>query len=332
LVVALLLGWFVCAVVRRILSFISVSSLDKKSVLITGCDTGFGRSLSSRLYGRGLKVFAACLTPKGVEELKAAHPTPKMVPFLMDVTNDESVEKGFQFVVNNLSESGEKDGLWAIVNNAGVLRGGPLELCELKDWKFCLEVNVLGIARVSRRFFSLLRQNPKKEREAGRIVNVASVAGRLSLPGTGCYSASKFAVQGLSDAWRREGWVWDVGVVIIEPGIMKTNLYDQPFSRERNEEMYNQLDPEVRDLFGKEYLEKSLEDFRKLVQDIGGDPERVVDGMEVAVCSRFPPSRMAIGNDTWAWLGISYLPTWLSDILLKLAFSKNLPAGSPHRK
>jgi len=78
----------------------------------------------------------------------------------------------------------------------------------------------------------------------------------------GCYSASKFAVEGLSDAWRRESWPWDVNVIIIEPGIMKTNLYDQPFSKEKNEEMYNQLDPEVRDLFGREYFEKNLESFR----------------------------------------------------------------------
>lgn len=100
---------------------------------------------------------------------------------------------------------------------------------------------------------------------------------------------------------------------------MKTNLYDQPFSKEKNEEMYNQLDPEVRDLFGREYFEKNLESFRyflfatplasfvlissifslfffrKLVNDVGGDPERVVDGMETAVCSLYPPSRMAIG-------------------------------------
>lgn len=92
-------------------------------------------SFLSTSFIKGLKVFAACLTPKGVEELKAAHPSPKMVPFLMDVTNDESVENGFKEVVKNLTESGEKDGLWAIVNNAGHIREITLFLTILFD--FC---------------------------------------------------------------------------------------------------------------------------------------------------------------------------------------------------
>ncbi len=64
-------------------------------------------------------MFAACLTAQGVADLQAAHPTPKMVPFVMDVTNDESVEKAFQLVSRHLTDSGDSDGLWAVVNNAG---------------------------------------------------------------------------------------------------------------------------------------------------------------------------------------------------------------------
>jgi len=325
-----LVGLFVLwKVISTIIHSLKVKNLDQRAVLITGCDTGFGRAAAVRLYERGLTVFAACLTEKAVHELKSeCADGERMEAFVMNVTDDESVEKGFGYVNSKIGPRG----LWAVINNAGVLRGGALELCSLADWKLCLDVNVMGIARVTKQFFPLIRANPNNEQEAGRIINVASVAGRLALPGTACYSASKFAVQGLSDALRRECATWNVRVVIIEPGIMKTPLYEKPLNAEDVKRQFDSLPPSIQEMYGLEYVVNGQEDFRKILVKHGGDPIQVVDGMEKAVCLRYPPTRMAIGSDTSVWLWTAALPTCLGDFLIRKAFGKNKPAKCPANK
>jgi NADP-dependent 3-hydroxy acid dehydrogenase YdfG len=326
--VALLAFFVLWKLISTLIRSLKVKGLDKRSVLITGCDTGFGRAAAVRLHQRGMTVFAACLGQKAVDELQQECPTDKMKAFVMNVTDDKSVSEGYAYVHKHVNQQG----LWAIINNAGVLRGGPLEICELSDWKLCLDVNVMGIARVTKQFFPLIRANPEKEREAGRIINVASVAGRLALPGTACYSASKFAVQGLSDALRRECRLWNVKVVIIEPGMMKTPLYDAPLDAQYVQNHFKSLPEEIQQLYGINFLMKSQEDFRQILLKFGGDPIQVVDGMEKAETRRYPHTRMPIGSDTGVWLWVAALPTCVSDFLMSLAFGKVLPENCPANK
>ena len=92
-----------------------VDNLPSRAVLVTGCDTGFGRQITVKLDKAGLVVFAACLTDAAVEEIRKEC-SDQVRPFLMDVTSDSSVDEGFEFVSNNLPKSG----LWAVINNAGV--------------------------------------------------------------------------------------------------------------------------------------------------------------------------------------------------------------------
>mmetsp|Transcript_9067 Transcript_9067/g.12150 ORF Transcript_9067/g.12150 Transcript_9067/m.12150 type:complete len:377 (+) Transcript_9067:191-1321(+) len=322
------------SLVSTIVSSIKIGEFEKRAVLITGCDSGFGRGISVRLYNKGFIVFAACLTAKGVEELSAQCPDKKrMNAFMMNVTEDQSVEDGLKFVRERVDK---ERGLWALINNAGVLRGADLELCSMEDWKLSLDVNVLGIARVTTAFFPLLRTSSVSSvslfgEEAGRVINVASVAGRFALPKGACYYASKFAVEGLSDCWRREFPAWNCRMVIIEPGVMKTELFDRPFSKDVLEERFLKMSPEHQELFGREYLENSQEAFRQLVLKVGGDPQLIVDGMEQAVSLRWPSTRMMIGHDTGVWIFLAYLPTFLSDFLISKTV-QYLPKGSPLNK
>ena len=127
----------------------------------------------------------------------------------MNVTNDSDIRKTKLILEQYLKET--KCELWAIVNNAGVFSTGIMEWGDLTDLKRMLDINVIGLVMTTRCFLPLIRKSQ------GRIVNVASVAGRVSLPGLGYYSMSKHAVIAFSDALRREMKVWNIKVITIEP-------------------------------------------------------------------------------------------------------------------
>eukprot|EP01126_Amoeba_proteus_P006366 TRINITY_DN12232_c0_g1_i1.p1 TRINITY_DN12232_c0_g1~~TRINITY_DN12232_c0_g1_i1.p1 ORF type:complete len:347 (-),score=62.20 TRINITY_DN12232_c0_g1_i1:41-1081(-) len=288
-------------------------NLQQKSVLITGCDSGFGKELALKLSGKGITVFAGCLTEKGKDELANVN---HLHAFLMDVTSPKSVKDGFAFVSKKLGERG----LWGIVNNAGVLRGTNLECSSLKDWQLQLNVNVVGIFLVTQAFLPLLRKE-----KGSRIVNISSVAGRFAFPGTSSYSASKFAVQGLSDSLRRELAMWGMKVIIIEPGVMRTPLWDVPFDRARMEADLKDLPKEVFDLYGMDYFEQGHQAGKKLVANLSNDPKLVVNILEESLTTRYPLTRYSVGSDTYMWFFLAYSPTWLSDWLLSLDKNKPIP-------
>jgi len=178
----------------------------------TGCDSGFGHLLAKRLNSLGYVVYGGCLDAigAGAQELSrtAAHPnTLKLLN--LDVTKDEDVQKALQVIKTDLEKDGVK--LWAIVNNAGIAKLAWVEWGTLEDFQKVIGVNLIGMVRVTRAFLPLIRQTK------GRVVNVASLAGRLAPPGMAAYSMSKHGVVAFSDALRREMSGWEVKVSSIEP-------------------------------------------------------------------------------------------------------------------
>jgi len=298
--------------------------LKDKAVLITGCDTGFGNATALRLDAQNnVKVFAGCLTEKGVEELRSKG-SERLVAFKLDVTKEASISDGVKHVQKNLESSGTK--LWALINNAGILRSGINEVATPDDWSLQFSVNVFGMAAMCRHFTPLMRQCADS-----RIINIASVVGRFAMPGLGAYTASKHAVEGFSDSLRRELKTWGISVVIIEPGVMKTPLYQVQFSSELDR-MFNSYSEDVQRTYGKEYFGDMLKRFRETHDRLGGDPVKVVDALQACVNSKYPPHRLAVGNDTPLWLTLSYLPTWISDPLVHLTGSKALPAALKEKR
>jgi len=311
--------------IQRFLSNILVPGwkLRGKGVLITGCDTGFGYLTALRLSQQGnLKVLAGCLTAQGVEELKSKGNPEFLTPFLMDVTNQKSVDDTFELVKREIPI----DGMWAIINNAGVLRGGLLEIMLMEDWRLMFDVNVFGMTRVIKKFIPLLRKC-----KDSRVVNIASVAGRTAPSGLAGYSASKHAVEGLSESLRKELRPWGINVTIIEPGIMKTPLYSQPISQ-TVDNIWGTLSAEQRDVYGRDYFAKQHDNAQNLITHVGGDPNQVVESLVLAVNSGFPPHRIAVGKDAPIWLLISYLPSWLADLVFRvLDYSVPLPIALKRR-
>merc|ERR1712137_276321 len=293
-------------------SRMKIHHLTQRSVLITGCDSGFGLQTTHQLSRKGMKVFAACLTQDGVDNLAN---TKNVTPFLMNVTNEESVQAGFELVQKQCPK-----GLWAVINNAGVLRSGALEVMPISSWKLQLDVNVLGIAIVTRTFFPLLLK------AKGRVVNIASVAGRLATPGTSGYNASKFAVEGLSDAWRREFKIWGIKVILIEPGIMKTPLWDVPMKEAEFDGLWNSLNEEQKARYGRDFFLDAEKKSKELIQKLGGNPAQVVNALDNAVTSKYPKTRYTVGKDAVIWVGLSYLPVPVADFLISKLMKSPPPA------
>ena len=185
----------------------------QRQVLITGASSGIGRAAAIELAGRGHRVFASARRLAALEELAGEHPGIQAVP--LDVSEDASVNGALR-VVDELTAG---RGLDVLVNNAGYALGGPLEALSSEAVEHQFQTNVFGLLRVTRAFLPSMRA-----RRAGRVINLSSVVGRVAFPGMGAYSATKFAVEALSDALRMELAGFNVFVSLIEPGFVTTDI------------------------------------------------------------------------------------------------------------
>lgn len=195
----------------------------KKTILITGCSTGFGREAALRFARRGDRVYA---TMRGIHGKNAAHAADlqsqaragklDLRVLELDVTDAASVAAAAALVER---ESGAPD---VIINNAGVMYGGITEAFDDREFAHQLDVNVVGVHRVTRALLPVMRKAGK-----GLIVNVSSVAGRIAAPAFGIYCASKWALEGYSACLRSELASSGIDVVLVEPGPFKTELFGQ---------------------------------------------------------------------------------------------------------
>ncbi|KAL0968602.1 hypothetical protein UPYG_G00269060 [Umbra pygmaea] len=291
-----------------------------KTVLITGCDTGFGHALARRLSVMGVTVFAGVLNEDGVgaEELRrwgSERALGKLQVLQLDVTDAAQIQKAHLDISIQVGDAG----LWAVVNNAGVLNYiADGEVLPVRVYKRCMGVNFLAAVEVTQVFLPLLR------RSRGRIVNVCSMAADGPTPGFAAYAASKAALYSFSEVLRLELAKWGVSVSIIKPGAFRTNI----FSTE--EEVFASLSQNVQDDYGEAYISSLQSRFSKMSEKSSNDLCPVLDDMCHALMSVAP--RPIYTPGMCAWL-IPFLhrvcPTWLYDIIIKRMFHCNscLPAG-----
>ncbi len=186
------------------------------TVLITGASTGIGRTTALLLDRRGWRVFAGVRKDADADALRAAS-SDRLTPVLLDVTNADHIVAAVETVSARVGEAG-LDGL---VNNAGIVVPGPLEYVSIDDLFKQFEVNVIAQVAVTQAFLPLIR------RAGGRIVTIGSDSGRVALPLIGPYAMSKFALEAFSDALRRELMPWGLHVALIEPGNIRTPMWDK---------------------------------------------------------------------------------------------------------
>ena len=178
-----------------------------KVILITGCSTGIGRDLAVRLSQAGYCVAATARKIETLEDLPAA------LKLSLDVTQPDSV---YGIVAQTMERFGQID---VLINNAGYALRGALEEVPVEEVQQMFDVNVFGVLRMIRAVTPHMRK-----RRTGRIINISSIAGKLSTPVNGNYSASKFALEALSDALRLELAPFGIQVILIEPGAIKTHF------------------------------------------------------------------------------------------------------------
>jgi NAD(P)-dependent dehydrogenase (short-subunit alcohol dehydrogenase family) len=175
-----------------------------KVILITGASSGIGQACGEHLAARGFRVFGAQRRPA---------PSNAVETITMDVTDDASVERG---VATVLERAGRID---VVVNNAGFAIQGSVEDTSIAEAREQLETNFFGALRVCRAVLPVMRQQG-----GGHIVQISSLAGVIGLPFSGLYSASKFALEGMTESLRLETRRFGIHVAMIEPGDFQSNL------------------------------------------------------------------------------------------------------------
>jgi short-subunit dehydrogenase len=181
----------------------------KTAVLVTGCSSGIGRATAERLARGGHAVYATARRPESIEDL--ARSGCKLLA--LDVCDDETMVTAVKAV-----ESAEGT-VGVLVNNAGYGQDGPVEAVPIEAVRRQLETNVVGPLRLMQLVLPGMRRAGR-----GRIVNVSSMGGRITIPGGGVYHASKYALEALSDALRFEVRGFGVDVVLVEPGLIRTRF------------------------------------------------------------------------------------------------------------
>lgn len=179
-------------------------------VVITGCDSGFGKMSAVRLSGLGFNVVAGCLTQEGAERVRGE--VARAV--LCDITKEEDVDKLIK-ETNSLVAS-LNGHLWAVVNNAGIASSGPLDWVTLTNYRRIMEVNFFGHVSVTKAMLPLL-----KKCEGSRVINLSSMAGLTAGTNLSAYSASKHAMEGFMKSTVSELRPWKIYVCNINPAFMR---------------------------------------------------------------------------------------------------------------
>ncbi|NXR47496.1 RDH16 dehydrogenase, partial [Hippolais icterina] len=286
----------------------TVPRLSEKHVLITGCDSGFGNLLARQLDARGLRVLAACLSEARAAQLRAATSN-RLQTVLLDVTSSKSIADVTAWVRERVGDQG----LWGLVNNAGIANpAAPNEWLTKEDFVKVLDVNLVGLVEVTLSLLPLVR------RARGRVVNVASVMGRVSCFGGG-YCISKYGVEAFSDCLRRELRPFGVQVSIIEPGGFRTGMMDPAPLVKSFARLWERLPAEAQAAYGRHYLDKYARTTALLYRLSSSRLSLVTAAMNHALLSRCPRSRYAAGWDArLIFLPLSYCPAWLSDTIFGL--------------
>jgi NAD(P)-dependent dehydrogenase (short-subunit alcohol dehydrogenase family) len=207
-------------------------------------------------------------------------------PLILDVTSASDIEAAIAAVEAEVGDAG----LAGLVNNAGIAKGGPLEYLSIDDWRQQFEVNVIGLVAVTKAAMPLLR------RAGGRIVLIGSMSGKVGAPLMAPYTGSKFALEGIADSLRMELIGSGMAVSLVEPGAVRTAIWDK--GRSESERLRRELPPEAMERYARfvDALDKGIE-----MQDRNGvAPVKVAEAIEHALTADRPKARYPVGRDAWA--------------------------------
>ncbi len=193
-----------------------------QSVMITGVSTGIGYGATETLIDKGFHVFGSVRKQADAQRLSEQFGE-HFTPLVFDVTDSAAIARA----AAQVREALDGKRLFGLVNNAGIAATGPLIEIDPAEFRECLEVNLMGPVVVTQAFAPLLGVDSSLQGKPGRIINISSAAGVRALPFLGSYAASKFGLEGYSEALRRELMMFDIDVIVIGPGPVQTAIWDK---------------------------------------------------------------------------------------------------------
>lgn len=240
-----------------------------KSIIVTGASSGIGKIAAIVLAGAGYKIFGLARNYDKLAELQAQLTPGQFFPIAFDITQHDTFEK----VVSEIASRGQ---IFGLVNSAGYVEPGAIEDLTMDNLRVQFETNFFGLVGLTKMVLPHMMKH-----KAGRIVNVSSMAGLVSLPLIGAYCATKHALEAISDAMRMELWRSGIDVISINPGVIETNIHNVTAGK-------------VRSLQSSRFAHAYE---RYLVEEPKGLPVRVVgDAIVHAITSGSPKHRYLIGS------------------------------------
>jgi NAD(P)-dependent dehydrogenase (short-subunit alcohol dehydrogenase family) len=253
----------------------------EKVAIVTGSSSGIGYETTLALARDGFYTFATVRSVKKAQKILEVTKKEKLnIEIIeLDIDDEKSIKSAFEKIFS------KKPRIDVLVNNAGWALFGSLEDVPIKDFRSQFETNFFGIISIIQRVAPIMRKQG-----SGIIVNISSVAGRIGFPGSSAYISSKFALEGLSESLRYELGQFGVKVIIIEPGVVKTNLFSS----------MRIVEPKTDSPY-KEITEKVIMGV-KMMAELGTSPSEVANTILNAIKETNPRPRYIVGNDAQMFL------------------------------
>lgn len=190
--------------------------------MITGASTGIGYALVKVFLKSGYKVFGSVRKQGDADRLEKDFDS-NFKALLFDVTDHDAIDEA----ARRLNAEIGSEGLAGLVNNAGIAVAGPFIDLKMEEFKYQFEVNVFGVIKVTKAFLPLLGARENHSTAPGKIIQISSISGRMGMPFVSPYVGSKHALEGITDSMRRELLLYGIDVVLIEPGPIKTPIWEK---------------------------------------------------------------------------------------------------------
>jgi NAD(P)-dependent dehydrogenase (short-subunit alcohol dehydrogenase family) len=259
----------------------------EKVALVTGSSSGIGYETSLALAREGYFTYATMrdLKKEAVIKKIAEEENLPLKVIELDVDNDDSVQNAVKTIIE------EKQRIDVLVNNAGWGIWGTAEDVSIEEFRAQFETNFFSVVRMIQKVAPIMRKQG-----TGDIVNISSIAGRIGFPVSTAYISSKFAIEGLSESLRYELGPFGVDVIIIEPGVIKTNFFDSMKTAKKTDDVY------------KEITEKVISGV-KMMAEMGTPPKEVANVIIKSLKDEKPIPRYVVGNDAAMFLEAKKMKT-----------------------
>lgn len=247
--------------------------------VVTGASSGIGAATATELARRGLHVLAGVRREADADQIRAAG----VEPVILDITDPDHVQR----LAERVRSDPQRRPLRVLVNNAGVGANAPVEVFPLEAWRKLFEVNLFGQVAVTQALLPVLI------RDKGRVINISSVGGKVAMATYGPYAGTKFALEAVSDALRREVSGLGVYVVVVEPSAVRTKMGDRATATAR--EVASTMTPEQEGRYGG--LVRAITAQADSFMKAGLPAEAAAKVIADVVFARKPRTRYAVGRE-----------------------------------